>query len=223
MAYTTAAAVRGQINKTDTTDDAILTALISAAERTINRFCNRPDGFEADTSASARIYAGSGKPYQFIDECVEVSAVAVKNSATSDTYTSWGIGDYIECSGDPKEPNFNDLPYNLLLVDATGDESIFTSGKFTTRGGFRPSTDVHRGVPTVQVTAKWGFSVSVPADIAEACIMQVARWYKRLQGAMGDALASAELGQIMYTSKLDPDVELILKRGRYIKPVTGRR
>ena len=223
MAYTTAAAVRGQINKTSAADDAILTALISAAERTINRFCNRPDGFEADAAASARIYAGSGKPYQFIDECVVVSDVAVKNSATSDTYTAWGSGDYIECSGDPRSPNFNDLPYNLLLVDATGDESIFTSGKFTTRGGFRPATDVHRGVPTVQVTARWGFSADVPDDIAEACIMQVARWYKRLQGSMGDALASAELGQLLFTKKLDPDVELILSRGRYIKPTTGRR
>ena len=223
MAYTTAAEVRGQINKTDTGDDAILTKLISAAERTINRFCNRPDGFEADSSASSRTWAGSGRPYQYINETVEITLVEVKESPTSDTYTSWASGDWIAASGDPKYPNYNDLPYTMLVVDPTGDKSIFYSGRYTTRGGFRPTSTISRGVPTVRVTAKWGFSVAVPDDISEACIMQVARWYKRLEGAMADALASGELGQLLYRQSLDPDIKMILINGRYTRPVTGRR
>jgi hypothetical protein len=223
MAYARVEELKAQINKTGTADDTELALILSAAERTINRFCNRPDGFEAADSATARIYAGSGKPYQFIDECVSITLVEVKNSPTSDTYDTWATGDWIAARGDPEYPDYNDLPYDLLIVDPTGDEVIFYSGKYTTRGGFRPSTNIHRGVPTVRVTARWGYSDDVPVDISEATIMQAARWFKRLEGSMSDALASGELGMLLYRQKIDPDVALILKDGRYIKPVTGRK
>jgi hypothetical protein len=223
MAYATAADLRARLQKTSTDEDDVLTALIAAAERNINRACNRPDGFVADAIASARKYAGSGKPYQYIDECISVSAVAVKESATDDDYTDWTSADYIEASGDPEYPDYNSLPYDLLVVDPTGDESVFASGKYTTRGGFRPLTDVSRGVPTVQVTAKWGYSEDVPYDIKEACLMQAARWYKRFEGSMSDALASGELGTLLYRQSLDPDIRRLLVDGRYVKPTTGRR
>jgi hypothetical protein len=223
MAYATPEELRRQIGKTSTATDTTLTAVLSAAERTINRFVNRPDGFEAAAAASARLYAGSGKPYQFVDECISITTVEVKDSATDDTYDTWTTADWIACSGDPEYPDFNNLPYNLILVDATGDESIFTSGKYTVRGGFRPTTDVARGVPTVRITARWGYSAAAPADIQEACIMQAARWFKRLEGAMSDALATGELGTLFYRQSLDPDIKMILVNGRYVKPTTGRR
>lgn len=223
MAYATAVELRAQIQKADATDDTVITAIIAAAERSINRATNRPDGFEADAAASTRIWAGSGKPYQFIDENVEITLVEVKDSPTATSYTAWDATDWIAAKGGPEYPNFNDLPYSLLVVDITGDKTIFFSGNLTSRGGFRPTTDVIRGVPTVRVTAKWGYSVAVPDDIHEACIMQATRWYKRLQGAMSDALASAELGQMLYRQSLDPDIKRLLNDGRYIKPIVGRR
>lgn len=223
MSYAIASDLRGQINKLSTADDVILNTILSAAERTINLFCNRPDGFVALAAATARLYAGSGSAYIAIDECVEITLVAVKDSVTDSTYTSWAAGDWIAFRGDPKDPNFNGLPYNMLMVDPTGDQSIFTGGKYGNLRGFRPDSTSHRGVPTVQVTAKWGYSVAVPADIKEACIMQSARWYKRLEGAMSDALASSELGTLLYRQSLDPDIKMILVNGRYVKPAVGRR
>lgn len=221
--YCTAAELRGQMNKTSVADDAILTAIIAAAENTINQFTNRPDGFIALTNATARLYSGSGKPYLFIDENVSITLVEVKSSPTDTTYTSWATTDWIPFRGDPEDPNYNGLPYTAIMVDPTGNYSIFYSGSFVTRGGFRPSTDVNRGVPTVRITAKWGYSVAVPADIKQACLMQSARWYKRMEGAMSDALASAELGTLLYRQVLDPDVKMILVNGRYVKPAVGRR
>ena len=223
MAYATNTELKTRINKTSATDDTVLTALIAAAENNINTTCNRPDGFVALTTAAARVYAGSGKPYLFIDENVSVTLVEVKSSPTDTTYTSWATTDWIAFRGDPKDPNFNGLPYTALMVDPTGDYSIFYSGSFVTRGGFRPSTDINRGVPTVRITAKWGYSVAVPTDIKEACLMQAARWYKRFEGAMSDALASAELGVLLYRQSLDPDIRRILIDGRYVKPAVGRR
>jgi hypothetical protein len=224
MPYATPEELRAHINKSSTDDDvSVLTPLLSAAETTINRFCNRPDGFLADTVACARRYAGSGKPYQFIDENVSITLVEVKNAPTSDTYDSWATTDWIAAKGEPNYPNYNALPYDLLIVDPTGDEEIFYSGLYTTRGGFRPVTEISRGVPTVRITALWGFAVSTPDTIKEACIMQSARWYKRLEGAMADALASGELGSLLYRQSLDPDIKTILVKGRYVKPTTGRR
>jgi len=139
MAYGTVIELRARIDKTSVVDDTVLTAIIAAAQRNIDRACNRPDGFEASV-ASARRYAGLGKPYLLIDECVAITLVEVKESATDTAYTSWLPTDWIACRGDPRSPDFNTLPYDMIMVDPTGDEAIFTSGEFLARGGFRPMT-----------------------------------------------------------------------------------
>jgi len=223
MAYATFTEFKEHTTLRDTSGDnqASVERLLDAASRNIDRFCNRPDGFEADSSASARTYAGSGTPYQRIDECIEITLIAVKDSATDDSYTSWGDDDWVAYTGDPRRPDFNRLPYTGIMVDPTGGESVFTSGKFTTRAGFRPTTEVYRGVPTVQVTAKWGYSEDIPEDIKMACIMQAARWFKRMQGNMADAVASGDFGMMMYVQQLDPDIQQLLIAGRYVRPAVG--
>ena len=220
MAYGTAIELRARIDKTSTVDDTVLTAIIAAAERNINRTCNRPDGFEAGEEAEARIFTGQGKPYLLIDECVDINLVAVKDSPTDTTYTSWLTGYWIACRGDPRSPDFNNLPYDMIMVDPTGNESHFTSGFYEMRVH---SQGVRWGVPTVQVTAFWGYSFIVPTDIKEACLMQAARWFKRFQSSMADVLASDELGTLLYRQSLDPDIKRLLVDGRYVKPVIGRR
>jgi hypothetical protein len=233
MAYATAAELKAEINLIDSAGDhtASLTRLLDAASRTIDRATNRPDGFDASATATARYYTGSGKPYQEIDECVQVTAVAVKDSPgdDEDDYTSWVVGtvgttteaDVFPATGDPEWPEYNTTPYTLLVIGANGAYSLFPSGQYTTRGGFRPLTLVARGVPTVKVTARWGYSDDAPADIKEACIMQAARWWKRLQSAMADTVAGPDFGTLLYR-KLDPDIEAIVKGGRYYRPPLGR-
>ena len=226
--YASPAELRAEIDLDAVTEDATLQRLLNAATKTIDRFCNRPDGFVADVAASARYFHGSGEPYQWIDECTEITAVAVKDSPSDDEddYTAWTIGtvgtttdaDVFAATGDPERPEFNRTPYTLLIVGANGSYSRFTSGTYTHRAGFRPSYIAQRGIPTVEVTARWGFADTVPDDIKEACIMQSARWFKRIRSSMADSLATTELGQLRFTKKLDPDVELILVNGRYVRP-----
>lgn len=211
--------LRARIDKTSVVDDAVLTAIISAAERNINRACNRPDGFEA-TDSEARIFTGQGKPYLLIDETPDISLVAVKDSPSDTAYSAWAAGDWIACRGDPRSPDFNSTPYDLLMVDPTGDESVFTSGAYGMRVAGK---DVRWGPPTVQVTANWGFSIIAPDDIREACLMQAGRWFKRFQSSMSDVLATGELGALLYQKSLDPDIKRLLVDGRYIKPPIGRR
>ena len=219
-AYATVDELRAEMDKTSTASDLTLARLLDSATTSINDTCNRPDGFVSIPVATARIYAGSGKPFQRIDECTSFTTVAVKDSVTDTSYTAWTTADWIGFRGDPRFPNFNRAPYTGLMVDPTGDESIFTSGAYTTKAGFRPTTDVFRGVPTVQITAKWGYATTVPHDIKEICIEQAARWYKHLEAAGSGLTADSELGQLN-TGKLDADLISRLRTRRYIKATVG--
>ena len=220
MAYATVAELKARINKTGSGDDTVLEALLEAATLAIDRYCNRLDGFVADSTASARTYVGSGGVVQRIDECVEVTKVEVKDSVTDTDYVEWSSSDYILASGDPRRPEFNRLPYTLLIIDPNGDYDYFTGGEYTGRGGFKPLVAQVRGVPTVRVTAKWGFATSVPYDIKELCIMQAARWYKELEGSMAGRLTSVEIGE-MDTSSLMGKVKAVLDAGRYKRVAIG--
>lgn len=227
MSYATIAELRLQIDKTGVTgtgDPANLQLLLDAATNAINGYCNRPDGFVAIAVATARLYNGSGGPYQFIDECAVVTKVEVKESPSDTTYLTWSAAtDYLPFRGDPTEPDFNRLPYDGLMVVPNGTYSHFTSGKFTQRQGFMPDTVVSRGTPTVRITANWGYAVTCPVQVKEACIIQASRWFKRGESAWADAMAPASFGTLMYTKVLDPDVQLILQAGRLVKPMVGRR
>ncbi len=223
--YATPAELRAQgIAQITTTDDTLLTMLLLASAEAINNFCNRPDGFIAENPASARVYSGSGTAVQWIDECVEITAVAVKSSPSDDTYTAWLATDWLPFSGDPEYPNFNKLPYHALMVTATGAQAIFISGEYPFLRGFRPlEATYERSVPTVQVTAKWGVSVAAPTVIKEASLILAARWYKRSQSAWADTLANADFGQLQFRKVIDPDVQFMLRMGRFVKPPIGRR
>lgn len=217
--YCTVADIRVQIEKTTTTSDTILAAMITAASRAIDNYCNRPDGFEA-AAASARVFAGSGGTVQWIDECAAITLVAVKDSVTDSSYTAWAASDWIAGRGDPvHSPDFNRLPYQWIMIDPSGNYNVFTSGRYTALRGFRPDTDAPaRSVPTVQVTAQWGYALMVPEPIQQACIIQVSRWLKRGQSGWSDAIAVADTGQLIYKAKLDADVKLLLTDGGYWKP-----
>lgn len=223
--YATPAELRTQIDKTGTTGpaaDAALQIFLDAATAALNLFCNRPDGFTALTTATARLYRGSGSAVQLIDENVSVTLVEVKDTPTDSTYTAWAATDWIAFRGDPVEPDFNNTPYDGLMIDPNGAYSIFTDGRFTGLRGFSHG-DLTRGVPTVRITAKWGYAVTAPVIVKEVCIIQAARWYKKGESAHADMIASGELGTLQYKGDLDSNLAALLRQARLVKPAVGRR
>ena len=218
MAYCTIAELRTQIDLNETesgpASDAALELIINAVTAAFNVYCNRPDGFVASETATARTFAGQGDPWLYIDECAAITSVAVKDSPSDDDYTAWAADDWIAFTGGHDYPDYNSTPYNGLIVDpdGTGGYAVFTSGRFGYSRGFRPTGTGVRVKPTVQVTAKWGYSLTVPADIRQACITESARWFKQGEGAWGDALASADLGKLMHVADLSPTVKRLLAR-----------
>ena len=225
--YASVAELRARIERTRVTDDMQLLGLLTGASRSIDNACNRKkDGFVAAVS-STRTFPGSGQAIQPIDECASVSAVAVMDSISDTTYTAWAATDWMLFGGSARAPEFNVGPFDKLMVAWNGDYSSFTGGgaggygnsgfnlSSNTLGLYNPRTAY--AIPTVQVTALWGYALICPPEIREATCMQAARWYKRMQGAMTDTLADAETGTLIYDKPLDPDIRRILVDGRYIR------
>jgi hypothetical protein len=204
--YATAAELRAQIGNPgpSTISDTMLTLMLEAAGEAINNLCNRPDGFLAGETGTARVYAASGGPVLWIDECIEVTLVEVR--ASDNTYVAWTSNDWIAFRGDPKSPDFNRTPHQGLLVTSLGNYRSFPKG---------------RGVPTVRITARWGYAATVPAVIKQACIEQAARWTMREKAGWADTLANGEFGQKQYVKSLDPDIEMQLVRGRFVRVALG--
>lgn len=174
--------------------DPILAELATRASAMIDRLTGRPEGaYDAPTTATARIYQGSGKDYLWIDECVAVTKVEVKDSVTDTTYVTWASTDYIVCTGSPTYPDYVNTPYTLLLVDINGNYATFTEGQ-----------------RTVQITARWGYSDDPPEIVEQAVIIQSVRWFKRGQQGFQDVGGQAELGEIRYAQRLDPDIATML-------------
>lgn len=230
--YATAAEIRTSIGQNSETADTHLLRIATAVSRLIDGFCGRQtDGFVALATAAAREYAGDGQRYLWIDECIAISSVGIKNSVTQAAYTTLEATEWRGFRGDPKTPsslNFNGLPYHGLMLTANARQYFFLNGAFLAPLGFPLSPDVPRAresiyEPTVTVTAKWGYSAAVPPTIKEACIMQSARVYKREQGAMADALLTGDFGQMQYLSELDKDVKVMLTKSGLMRPTIGGR
>lgn len=224
--YASAAELRTQMEKTGTTGpaaDSALDIIIEAVSGAIDTYLNRPDGLVAAAVASARTFAGQGLPYIRIDDCISITTVAVKDSATDTTYTAWAATDWIAFSGDPQDPNFNSLPYTGLMCAPGGDYATFTSGRFATRGGFRPTSGISRGAPTVQVTARWGYAATVLPAIKEATLILAARLYKKGLSAHMDVVSAEQFGQAAFRELSANEIKLLLDGSRLFRPAIGRR
>lgn len=197
-------------NMQGTASDTTLLALLTAASRAIDGFCNRVrDGFVASATATARTYVGSGGAVCFIDECVEVTAVAVKTSANETSYASWAATDWQAGSGRPENGRTAMTPYIWVSILPTGSQTAFTNGRL---GGY--------SVPTVQVTAKWGYAASgaTALDVVrEATIAQALRWYQRFKSGWADSNANAEFGQLTFERALDPHIKMMLVEGGLVR------
>lgn len=202
--------------------------LLDICSEAIDTICNRPDGFIAASTATARTFVGSGHNVQKINECVEISLVEVKRSINDSTWVSWASTDWLAFRGSHKRPNFNPLaknnpmPYTSLMIALTGNQSHFTSGyTYLTREGFPPAQIFpETGQPTVRVTAKWGYAVSVPLAIKQATIIQATQFFKRGQGVWADALANGDFQELRFVKETDPAYNF-LTRHKYVMPQIG--
>ena len=176
--------------------DSLLESLITRASRLIDKETRRaPGAFAVSTSSSdyeTRYYTGSGCDEQWVGEMAGAPSyvgISDDGSVQSSDYDTVSSSDYFLW---PDNAALDYVPYRRIDLD-------LQNGAFSTFYAFRKG---------VKVTAPFGYSSTdkTPDDIKQAAIITAVRWFKRGQQGYQDAGAIPELGQLMYTKALDPDV-----------------
>ena len=193
-AYTTLADVKNGLQIEDILDDTAIEAAILTASRQIDEYCQRffyKEGTIA--SPSVRYYTATSPWILEIDDLVSLSAVNTDTGFDTPLQyaQSWNIASDIML-----EPVNNDKkgwPYTRLLA----------VGQYVWPYFFPQ---------TCKITGVFGFP-EIPYEVQLACKIQASRLFVRKQSPFGIA-GSVELGTVRLNSRLDPDVEMLLKTFR---------
>lgn len=196
--YASVAEFKASSGLQSTADDTHIQLCLDAAAAALEGYCNRAP-LVADAVATAREYAVlTMTGWHQIDECVAVTLVEIRSSASESWFT---LSEYTVAGGGPFFPRFGRPPYSWLYRDF----------------GW-PSVE---GLPTLRVTARWGYSEAVPHQVKLAVIGQATRWFKRGQSSWADTLASDAVGQLFFRRDLDPDIAMMLRNARLVRPTLG--
>ena len=173
-----------------TAEDPQMEAAIESASRIIDAHTNRR--FYSDSTVSARVYYADTPIRCTVDDFSTITGLIIKtDTGDNGTYDqTWAATEYILEPLNAEIGGVASQPYNSVI--ATIPKLFPTTGRR----------------PRVQVTAKWGWA-AVPDTVRQACLIQAARLYRRAQTPEGFA-AGESFGAIRVSTKLDPDVQMLL-------------
>ena len=194
--YVSVADFKADIGYEGTDKDALIELCLRAAENRIEEVSGRSqDGFVAGAYPTPRVIVGNGQPWLYIDQCVEVELVEVR-ATISGSWEPWDAEDWEAANGSPERPTYGQTPYELLV--AMGNKR-FTSGRYGRQ----------QRVPTVRVTAYWGYAEEVPAALEMLVLGQAARYFQRVRGTFEDAMVQPDGGTILFR-RMDADLQALL-------------
>ena len=181
--YATRAVLKEQlsIEADDTTRDAKCDRALKAASRGIDRATGRR--FWLDETPQVRTYRLEGRV--FCERDGDVLLVDDIGDVTGMVVESGSGGSFTALTG-----------YETTPDNALNDGNAIT-------GLLRPNSMWGTSATRIRVTAKFGWP-TVPDDIAEACLIQAGRLFKRSDSPEG-VIGSAEWG-VVRLSRRDPDV-----------------
>jgi hypothetical protein len=187
-AYCTLQDVKNALAIDDPQDDLAIEAAIMAASRMIDDYTGRffyKDGTQA--SPVTRYYTAQDWWTTNVDDFTVITEIATDDNFDQLYTTIWAADDYlVEPVNNPRRG----WPYTRILAIGA---YIFP----------------YNLPQSVRVTAAWGWS-AVPEEVKMACKLQAARFFIRRQSPFGIA-GSPEIGTVRLSSRLDPDVELLLR------------
>lgn len=186
--YCTLNELRASLAVEDTNDDTALESAIVATSRMIDDYTGR--FFYADGTVASpvtRYYTAQDPWTMNVDDVVTITEIATDDNFNQTWGTVWSTSDYmVEPINNPRKG----WPYTRIL--ATGSY-VFPY--------YLPQA--------VRVKGAWGWS-SVPSEVNAACLIQSSRLFVRRQSPFGIA-GTPELGTVRLLSRLDPDVEALLR------------
>jgi hypothetical protein len=187
--YTTLADVRNGLQIEDSIDDQDIQMAILAASRMIDDYCQRSFYQEGTLlSPTTKIYTPVNPWYLEIDDLVEPVEIRSRANQSGPFNQVWNLD--TDVMYEPINNPERGWPVTRLLAIQT---YVFPY--------FFPQT--------VKITGIFGWK-EVPYEVQLACKIQASRLFVRKQSPFGIA-GSVELGTVRLSSRLDPDVEILLK------------
>lgn len=192
--YATLAEVKAAARITDSVDDALLETATETASRMVDEYCERrffTNGTETRTYMPDDFY------YLGIDDVAGTTLTLKTSSALNGTYdVTWATTDY---QLEPTTRQTSGIAWPITAIRAIGNYTFSPPG---TLGAMTPDT--------AQVTAVFGFGTAVPTQVKHATILLALRQYKRYDSPTG-VLGFGDFGAVRVGTRLDPDVEMILR------------
>lgn len=192
-AYCTLQEVKNALAIEDPQDDLAIEAAILATSRMIDDYTGRffyRDGTQA--APVVRFYTAKDWWTTNVDDIIYINEIATDDNFDQLYTTVWATSDYmVEPVNNPRRG----WPWTRLLAIGS---YIFPAN-----------------LPqSVRVSGVWGWT-AIPEEVKMACRLQAARFFVRRQSPFGIA-GSPEIGTVRLSSRLDPDVELLLKPFRKV-------
>ena len=192
-AYCTLSDLKTSLGIDDIQDDTSLEAAIMAASRMVDDYTGRFFYKDGTTAAPVTRYYTSQDWYiTNIDDAHYISEVATDDNFNQLYTTVFATSDYmVEPVNNPRRG----WPWTRLLA----------IGRFIFPYNLPQS---------VRVKAVWGWS-AIPNEVQMATKIQASRLFVRRQSPFGIA-GSPEIGTVRLGSRLDPDVEVLLRPFRKV-------
>jgi len=186
--YCTLSDLKTSLAIEDIQDDTALEAAILTASRMIDDYTGRFFYRDGTTAAPVtRYYTPDSWYITNLDDFVSLNQIALDDDFDQTYTTILAASDYLI---DPVNNARRGWPYNRITAI---DRYIFP----------------YAYPQSVRVQAVWGWP-SVPAEISMATKLQASRLFIRRQSPFGIA-GTPEIGTVRLTSRLDPDVEALIR------------
>lgn len=192
-AYCTLSDLKTSLGIDDIQDDTSLEAAIMAASRMVDDYTGRFFYKDGTTGAPVtRYYTAQDWWTTNVDDIIHISEIATDDNFDQLYTTVWANDDYmVEPVNNPRRG----WPWTRLLAIGA---YIFPFN-----------------LPqSVRVKGVWGWS-AVPQEVQMATKIQAARLFVRRQSPFGIA-GSPDIGTVRLGSRLDPDVEVLLRPFRKV-------
>lgn len=192
-AYCTLSDLKTSLGIDDIQDDTSLEAAIMAASRMVDDYTGRFFYKDGTTNAPVtRYYTAQDWWTTNVDDIIHINEIATDDNFDQLYTTVWETSDYmVEPVNNPRRG----WPWTRLLAIGA---YIFP----------------YNLPQSVRVKGVWGWS-SVPYEVQVATKLQASRLFVRRQSPFGIA-GSPDIGTVRLGSRLDPDVEVLLRPFRKV-------
>lgn len=188
--YATLDVVKARIGATTSAQDAMLGALITAASRAVDDYCQR--SFYQSASQTRYFSPEEDEQLVEVDDLLTVTSLTTDGDGDGTYETTWATTDYVLTPWNAVQQT---RPYTQIRRNESVGRYVFP---------YLPRS--------VKITGTWGYWTSTPTPVVEATIRMTERLYKLKDAPLGvvQGLDAAAGGTSLMRVREDYDVMQLL-------------